>query len=82
MKPATHGKLKGHIRCCDDHENGHGFLYPCPSYDPATLLEIETQTSSARRCFSSPEWRQGQIDKGIPPLILDVFSLPLEIPEC
>jgi hypothetical protein len=74
MSVETHGKIIGHKRFCDEHINGHGPLYPCPSYDAETLLEIEAQKANAIACYEDPEWRQQQIDKGIPAIIVGIFG--------
>ncbi len=77
-----HGQLieSGHARWCATHNQEHGVLYPCGSYDEETLREIEKHTVGYCKNLSDPDWCKKQIEKGIPEEGIAIFKALAGVP--
>ena len=60
-------------RWCEVHKHEHGPLYPCDTYDEATLLEIHESNARWVAKLQDPEWVRAQIENGVPPIAIACY---------
>jgi hypothetical protein len=69
------GLWKGH-RWCEVEQQHHGWAYPCPTYSPETLTEIEEGSERLRANLRDPAWRAEQKrNTGIDDFGLAIFDM-------
>jgi hypothetical protein len=64
----------GMVRHCDAHGQ-HGPLYVCATYPSALQRELELEGRTVAMRTSDPGWQAKQRARGIPQVVLDMFSL-------
>lgn len=75
MKDGEVGKDNwAHCRWCNTCNHYHGSLYVCEHYPVDVKQMLHENGDQFRKNLRDPGWRQRQIDNGVPPLAIAVFT--------